>query len=309
VNAAISAVVCTFNRAQYLRKAIRSLLDQTLPSEDYEIIVVDNGSTDGTAEMVRDEFPCVSNLNYIREPVLGLSQARNKGWRCATGDYVAYLDDDAVASPSWLENILRVFETVRPMPGCVGGKVELIWEASRPKWLSEEMVGYLTKVDLAKTPVIVNDTQWLAGANMAFPRGRLEELSGFDLGLGRKSNKLLSMEEIQVQRKLQNKGYNCFYDPEVSVKHHVPPSRLTQKWFLRRAYWQGVSNALVEIQRKVLSALERTRIGVSVARRVFLSRRQMANLLMPTNDAERFALKCSALSRVGYAMAFWGIAK
>src|SRR5690349_21431211 len=124
----ISAIIPTYNRADYLGNAIQSLIEQTLPIEQYEILVIDNCSTDRTRQIVCEDFAHVPNLRYIYEPVLGLSQARNTGWQQARGDYVAYLDDDAIASSQWLEKILFTFRTVTPIPGCVGGKVEPIWE-------------------------------------------------------------------------------------------------------------------------------------------------------------------------------------
>ncbi|MBX2864275.1 MAG: glycosyltransferase family 2 protein, partial [Leptolyngbyaceae cyanobacterium MAG.088] len=89
----ISAIICTHNRDQYLGAAIDSLLAQTL--HDIEIIVVDNGSTDSTAEVVQPRLSD-SRLRYVYEPTLGLSMARNKGANTANGDILAYLDDDAV---------------------------------------------------------------------------------------------------------------------------------------------------------------------------------------------------------------------
>ena len=131
----ISAIVCTYNRSTYLRKALGSLVDQSLSKDQYEVIVIDNGSQDDTRQVI-DEFSWMPNLKYVYEPNLGLSQARNTGWRNAHGGYVAYLDDDAIACPRWLEKILEVFENVKPRPGCVGGKIEPRWELGHPLILS-----------------------------------------------------------------------------------------------------------------------------------------------------------------------------
>ena len=149
----ISAIICTHNRARYLRKALQSLAVQTVDSASYEILVIDNASTDETKRVVREEYAAVSNLGYLHEPVLGLARARNTGWTHAKGKYVAYLDDDAIACSNWLEGILEVFGSVTPTPGCVGGKIELIWEAPRPSWLSDEMVPFLSRLDLSESPI------------------------------------------------------------------------------------------------------------------------------------------------------------
>src|SRR3989337_3554689 len=104
----ISAIICTHNRVEYLTKAIQSLVDQNIPKSKYEIIVVDNCSTDSTREVV-EKFSSKSNIRYIYEPTLGANKARNTGWRNARGKYIAYLDDDAIASPVWLCRILQGF--------------------------------------------------------------------------------------------------------------------------------------------------------------------------------------------------------
>src|SRR5436309_2344962 len=135
----ISALICTRNRADYLRKAMQSLATQSLPCEQYEIIVVDNGSEDHTRAVV-DEFASLTNLVYIYEATPGLSRARNVAFRRAKGEFVAFLDDDAVASPQWLEKYLEVFRTYSPTPGSVGGKCEPIWEIPQPAWLEDRLL-------------------------------------------------------------------------------------------------------------------------------------------------------------------------
>src|SRR5258706_11020169 len=119
----ISALICTRNRADYLRKALQSLAVQSLPRAQYEIIVVDNGSEDHTKDVV-DAYCHMTNLVYIYEETPGLSRARNVAFRRAKGQFVAFLDDDAVGSPMWLEKYLEVFQTFKPTPGSVGGKCE-----------------------------------------------------------------------------------------------------------------------------------------------------------------------------------------
>ena len=147
MNIDISAIICTHNRASYLIKAIQSLVNQTLDKSLYEIIIVDNGSTDDTKRIVSEEFASVRNLKYVYEPILGLSQARNTGWKNAKGKYVAYLDDDAIADSQWIEKILLTFNSVKPTHGALGGKVEPIWESPRPRWVSDSMLVAVTIVD------------------------------------------------------------------------------------------------------------------------------------------------------------------
>lgn len=237
----ISATICTHNRSSYLGKAIRSLVDQTLPSDQYEVIVVDNASTDDT-RAVFDSFAGNHNLRYILEPVLGLSQARNTGWQNARGEYVAYLDDDAIACPEWLERIVKAFETVWPTPAAVGGKVVPIWGSQRPGWLPKEAEPSLSIIDWADRPVfLTEDYQFLGGGNIAYARTTLQTVNGFSSELGRKGGRLVSGEETLIERRLRRQGLPFYYDPLISIEHHIHVERLTTSWLCRRYFWTGAS--------------------------------------------------------------------
>lgn len=283
-----------------MTKAITSLLEQDFAQEAYEIIVVDNQSTDNTRELVRHHFQAEKGLRYIYEPVLGLSQARNTGWKLAQGKYVAYLDDDAIAEKSWLTRIFETFESIKPMPGCVGGKIEAIWEAPRPPWLADGLLGYLAIIDWSAVPVRLNESQWLAGANIAFPRSLLERVGGFNTRLGRRGAKLLSAEETLLRWQLENLGHACYYHPEITVHHHITPSRLTKDWFLKRAYWGGFSEAVLRNKLTPNTVHEVVRRLTNIAVSTFLLPKNLVLLKGSANDPYRFNLKCNAMARIGY---------
>jgi glycosyltransferase involved in cell wall biosynthesis len=303
----ISAIVCTLNRANYLRKALQSLVSQTLDMNLYEILVIDNCSTDNTKQVATEEFAQIPNLSYLFEPVLGLSQARNTGWQNAIGKYVAYLDDDAIASPQWLEKILEVFETVQPQPACVGGKVTPIWEAPKPDWLPDKLLNYFTMADYSETPIFLSHAQFNVGANIAFPKWIFEKVGAFQTGLGRTNKKLLSMEENLFQEKIREMGHLCFYHPDISVQHHIPVSRLTKNWLLRRLYWEGISSSKVQIYRESLSTHKRVRLGVSQIRRLLSSPQGLIGLFVSTEEPEDFVRQCMTLSQIGYVIGILGI--
>lgn len=241
----ISAIICTHNRSDYLSRSINSLVHQSYPASDYEILVIDNHSSDDTKKIVTHGFQHVKNLRYIYEGAIGLSHARNTGWKEANGKYVAYLDDDAIVEKDWLEKIVSAFETIKPMPGCVGGKTEPIFETPRPRWLTNTLLPYLSIINWSNTPIILSCGQWLIGTNMAFPKKLLADMNGFPLNLGRIGNKLLSGEERLLQLHLQAQGMTSYYDPRISVSHHIPISRLTRSWFVSRSFWSGVSKSVI----------------------------------------------------------------
>lgn len=303
----ISIVIPTYNRAKYLTKAIQSLVDQNMPKDIYEIIVVDNCSTDPTKEVVK-QFSSMGNIVYIYEPTLGAPRARNTGWYNARGKYVAYLDDDAIAYPTWLDKIVEVFETVTPRPGCVGGRVEPIWEASRPIWLSDSLLHGLAIINWSDTPHFLSDLsqEWLVSVNMAFPVEILKRLGGFTPSLDRVGSNLLSSGEVFLEKKIIETGYSCFYHPDVAVKHHIVKSRLNKSWFIRRYYWQGISDAAMQLIEETLSKMERTQLAIAMALRLLQSPRNLMNLIQSRNDPKQFTEKCFTLIKVGHIVGLLG---
>jgi glucosyl-dolichyl phosphate glucuronosyltransferase len=113
----ISVVICTRNRARLLNRALISLVEQAFPRRDYEILVVDNQSTDRTYEIVK-QFQ-EKGVRYLREDRIGSSVARNTGWSNAAGRYIAFFDDDGIASPEWLAAIREGFSSGPPLVGVI----------------------------------------------------------------------------------------------------------------------------------------------------------------------------------------------
>lgn len=304
MNLKISAIICTHNRAVHLQKAIESLLNQSIPKRKYEIIIVDNGSTDSTKKVV-EQLSSGNNIRYIYESNLGLCYSRNTGWQNARAKYIAYLDDDAIASQVWLERILEIFETVKPTPGCVGGKVEPIWKAPRPRWLSDELITCLTVIDWSDRPFVLPDLyrKWLVGANIAFPVEILKCVGGFNCGLDRKGKKLLSSGDVFLQKQIINAGYSCYYHPEISISHLIPISRLNKRWFLRRYYWQGQSDAVMQLLEDAPSKKECFCIALSKFITLLKSPKKLKILISPTDEPKEFTEKCFTLITVGHIMA------
>ena len=122
----VSAVVCTYRRAPYLAKALESLARQSLPKAGYEVIVVDNACEEEVRVLV-SSYAAEAQVSYIAESRVGLSQARNRGLENARGEFVAFLDDDAVAAPGWLDAIRQTFVESGSTLAAVGGPTELLW--------------------------------------------------------------------------------------------------------------------------------------------------------------------------------------
>lgn len=299
----ISAIICTYNRSSYLRTAIQSLVEQSLSPEQFEIIVVDNKSTDDTRKVVSEEFAHIGNIKYVYESNQGLTYARNTGWKSASTRYIAYLDDDAIASSGWLENILNVF-AISSNIRCVGGKITPLWEDFRPEWLPDSLLSYLAILDMSKNTLLLTEGQYVFGANIAFDVAALKSVGGFDPELGRKGNNLLSNEELIVQKRLRINGFECYYDPGVHVVHQIQSTRLQPDWFYTRSYWQGISNAVMRIKLE-RSPLLRIALALNAWLTIFKSFPEIPNLF--TNKLELIATKCKVLQKLGYAMMLSGL--
>ena len=234
----ISSVVCTHNRAAYLEPAIRSLLRQTLPQKDYEIIVVDNASSDNTRLIVEEIMRESTNLRYLYEPKLGNSIGRNRGILESSGDIVAFMDDDATADPGWLQSLCDAFRQVEPRPACVGGRLLPEWEAPPPPWLPECLVAHFGVLDYGGTSRVLDiPREYLILCNMAIDRQYvLEEIGGFDPYLGRKGADLGGNEEIALLQEIQNRGGTVYYEANAVVHHVIQAERLTRRWLFRRFF-------------------------------------------------------------------------
>lgn len=241
----ISVIICTHNRAAYLGAAIDSLLCQNFL--DYEVLVVDNASTDATREIVEQRLPH-DRLRYLYEPTLGLSVARNRGAAEAQGSILAYLDDDAEASPDWLAHLSEVFRQDEQV-AIAGGKVTLLWPPglTSPRWLSPDLAGNLGAYDLGSSPQAITQAGLTPrGLNYALRKAFWQQVGGFDPQLGRVGKNLLSNEELLMTQQALKQGFKVLYVPAAVVAHNVAPERLNPGWFFRRSWWQGVSESYRE---------------------------------------------------------------
>ncbi len=242
----ISAVICTHNRDNYLGAAIDSLLSQDFAT-GFEVVVVDNGSVDNTKQVVSQRLDN-PKLKYIYEPVLGLSVARNTGAKVSTGEIIAYLDDDAVASEGWLQVLYSAYQS-NPKLAIAGGKVTLLWppKTNPPHWLSSGLAVNLGAYDLGDRLVFIeNPGLTPRGLNYSIRRSFLDDIGGFDTNLGRVGKNLLSNEELQMTELALEKDWKVAYLPDALVAHNVSEERLKRSWFFSRGWWQGISECYRE---------------------------------------------------------------
>ena len=299
----VSIIICTRNRVGYLAGAIRSIYAQEVGKDFYETIVVDNASSDATQDFVRSRISRDSSLHYVFEPTIGLSCARNTGIRAARGHYLAFIDDDAITEAGWLEGILLALEACGPDVGCLGGKVTPIWHAPRPGWLHDELIGFIGAFDPSPKPCWLDDHHDLYGCNVVYKKEALLRVGGFSTELGRKGNLLLSNEDVLLHRQLKRLGYCSYYDPCISIRHHVFATQMTKSWFRKRAYWQGVSDALLERQLETWTFLKMTAKGLLRIGSLAKVPREMLALVDRGDDPVAFLRACRVIWKLGYGFA------
>jgi glucosyl-dolichyl phosphate glucuronosyltransferase len=306
----ISVVICTRNRAELLREALASVVSQDYPRSRYEILVVDNNSTDHTVAVI-EEFKGKADIVCVTEDRIGLCIARNSGWRTARGEYIAYFDDDAIAHAGWLDAISDAIDRGGSKIGVVGGRVDPIWQGERPPWLSDKIAGSLTIVDWGPRERVIADLSqaWLVGANMVVPKRLLESAGGFNPRLDRYKDILLSSGDVFLQKQLSQKGYKILYVPSISISHVVPASRLVQSWFCRRYYWQGISDAVMHSIEHAPTRRQRIRAASARAARLLRSPKRLFSLAARTDNPDLFTQKCLALIDIGFIWESIGAAR
>ncbi len=242
----LSVVICTFNRRTLVERAVRSLMEQTVSPTRFEVILVDNNSSDHTFEWASSFTETFPQLRVLRETQQGLSFARNRGALEARAPIVAFLDDDAVATPIWVEALLKAFSSA-PDTVAVTGRIELEWSRPRPSWLPDQATGWLGYFALSSDRRDLHPKKEnLRGGNMAIDRAAMVEVGLFDTRLGRSKAGLMGNEEVEFQRRLERLGRSMAYAHDAVIYHLVHPERLRRRWFLRRAFNQGRSDVCLE---------------------------------------------------------------
>jgi len=233
----VSVIICTYAAERYddFSEAVESVLEQTYDS--VEVVVVVDGNR-AVAERARTDFTdeiIVHNNSENR----GVSYSRTKGAKIATGDVVAFIDDDAVADTNWISELVRGYEDTDAL--AVGGRMDGLWLAGRPWFLPEEF-DWLVGVTHRGFTTEVEEVRNTFESNISFRREIFLELGGFDPKLGPKADKYLHSEGSEIGLRLQSEyDQGVLYIPTAVVQHKVFKNRTKFLWLSKRAFKQGVS--------------------------------------------------------------------
>jgi glucosyl-dolichyl phosphate glucuronosyltransferase len=233
----ISIVISTYNRCDMLANALRSALAQDAGAVRHEVVVVDNKSTDRTAEVAHSLIAeGHANLRYVFEPKQGLSHGRNAGIAQTSAPILAFTDDDICVPPGWVAAIKHAFDR-EPEIDFLGGKVLPRWPQPPPSWLNREHWTPLALVDYGDEPFYVNTSRpvCLVGANLSMRRRAFDLVGLFTPEFQRVKDSVGSLEDLEMLQRLWRKGRYGLYLPELVVEADVSSDRL-EKSYHRRWY-------------------------------------------------------------------------
>jgi glycosyltransferase involved in cell wall biosynthesis len=255
----LSVILCTYNRRNLVLSALASLRRQTLSYNQFEVLVIDNGSTDGTLGAVQ-AYVNAGNLagrnpqdrwrvQCLAEPQNGLAYARHTGLAAAAGEIAVFLDDDTLADPYFLEGLLKAY--VETGADAVGGRVELHWEAARPYWVTDDMLELLGFFAPVSTRTQLREGTYFSSSCFSVRIEALRSVGYFSPFLSKRLHMPASMEVHDMCERLHQAGYTLWYEPGAMVSHRTPAARLRKAYFVGRAYWHGRSEVLTDYVRNL----------------------------------------------------------
>ena len=237
-NMLASVIMCTYNRDKYIYNVLKSIADNKISVDQYEIVLVNNNSNDNTeAECNRftTDYPDVK-FRYFIERNQGLSYARNRGIQEANGDLLVYVDDDALINDEYLQTYIKFFEE-HPEIDAAGGPIIPKYETEEPSWMS----GKLYVGDKVRE---FPSHSFPGGGNAAYRKSVFDKVGLFNVELGRKGNSLIGAEEKDIFDKMTTLGMRFFYLPTAILYHLIPEKKLTKEYFDNLTYSIGKSERI-----------------------------------------------------------------
>lgn len=237
----LSIIVCTYNRDKYILQTLGHLSAQSASKDMYEVLIIDNNSTDQTASIC-SEFLKNSNGNfqYFLETNQGHTYARNRGIKEAKGDLLAFIDDDAFVRPDYVSNIPPYFSD--STVSAIGGRIIPVYEdAEEPDWMTKFLWPLVAALDKGNKSVAFTGSKFPIGANMVFRASIFEKYGLFDITLGRRGSGLEGGDEKEVFLRMKEENELILYAPDVVVDHIIPPKRTELSYIKGLAVGVGTS--------------------------------------------------------------------
>lgn len=242
----LSIIVCTYNRDKYIYNLLNSVANNSFPKDMYEIILVNNNSTDNTineCKRFQEDYSDV-RMRIVSETNQGLSYARNKGIQEAESDIIIYIDDDALVNSDFLSTYYTFFKN-NPTIEAAGGPCVPKYETSEPKWFSHYTRRLITgELNFGQKIIEFPKGAFPGGGNAAYRKEVFEKVGLFNVELGRKGNSLIGAEEKDLFDKMVKKRMHFYYLPTAILYHIIPESKLSDNYFNKLTYSIGKSEYL-----------------------------------------------------------------
>jgi len=255
----LSIIVCTFNRETYIEKTLDYLSQQTSNLQDYEVLIIDNNSTDNTASICKNFVSTTGHnqFHYFLEKNQGHTYARNRGIRESKGDYIAFLDDDAWVNGNYCDEIITYFDS-NPVVMAIGGKITPVYESKQPGWMSKYLWPLVAGLDMGDRVKEFKHSKYPIGANMAFRAMVFEDYGYFNTGLGRRGKELEGVDEKDMVYRLKRDGKKVHYVPLIHVRHVIPDSRIHLSYIKGQAIGVGTSEKKRLLREEIFVKIKKT---------------------------------------------------
>jgi glycosyltransferase involved in cell wall biosynthesis len=229
----ITVAIPTYNRADFLRQTLAGLALQNYPRDQFEILVIDNNSRDGTRAVVESFANARPAPRHVLELQQGLDYARNRAIAEAQGGIIVFGDDDILMEPDWLAQLTAPFAAdTNAKIGAVGGEVIPVFPDGLPPWVAEWHGPLAFRADAGA----LSARQIPMGANLAFPKWAFEKLGVFHTALDRAAGNYFSGGDSEMIRRVRQAGFEVWFAPRAAVKHQMPASRTTFRYAARHAF-------------------------------------------------------------------------
>jgi len=231
----ITIAICTHNRSKYLDLCLNSIVNQSNKNE-FEVLIVDNNSTEDLEFIFNKYCSIIPHLRIVKEKKEGLSFARNRAIKDSNTPWIAYIDDDAILFPNYIEIALNTIKKFKFI--AFGGSIIPKYLYEKPKWIPIEFGGNLTQSTKIE---IINNPNIIFGGNMIIKKKILVKIGGFKENLGMKKNKIGYGEETEIIKKIIDLNFLVGFVPELTVYHHVLPYKTRLIWHLKSYYQKGIA--------------------------------------------------------------------